>query len=54
MEEIMVELRISCSHTMLNYQLSKKFKLLGYDKFNHLTNTSNKEYYVIVEYLLKL
>ena len=27
---------------LLNYQLSQKFKLLGYGKFNYLTNTSNK------------
>ena len=24
-------------NTMINYQLFQKFKLLGYDKFNHLT-----------------
>ena len=26
---------------MLNYQLSQKFKLLEYGKFNHFTNTFN-------------
>ena len=41
-EEAKIELRISCSDTMLNYRFSQKLKLLGYDKFNHLTNTSNK------------
>ena len=25
----------------LNYRLFQKFKLLGYNKFNHLTKTSN-------------
>ena len=32
-EETMIELRISYSDTMLNYQLSQKFN----GKFNHLT-----------------
>ena len=32
-----IELRISCSDTMLNYWLSQKLKLLGNDEFNHLT-----------------
>ena len=32
-----IELRIFCSDTMLNYQLSQKFKLLENGKFNHLT-----------------
>ena len=41
MEETMIEFRISCLDIMLNYLLSQKFKLLGYGKFNHLTNTSN-------------
>ena len=40
-EETMIEPKISCSDIMLNYRLSQKFKLLGYGKFNHLTNTSN-------------
>ena len=44
MEETMIELKISCFDTMLNYRLSQKFKLLGYGKFNHLTNTSNNTY----------
>ena len=38
----MIELKISCFNTMLNYRFSQKLKLLGYNKFNHLTNTSNK------------
>ena len=33
----MIELKISCSNIMLNYWLSKKFKLLGNCEFNHLT-----------------
>jgi hypothetical protein len=33
-----LELGITCSDTMRNYQLSKKLKLLGYGEFNHLTN----------------
>ena len=32
-----IELRISCSDTMLNYRLSQKLKLLGNCEFNHLT-----------------
>ena len=32
-----IELKIFCSDTILNYQLSQKFKLLGNDEFNHLT-----------------
>ena len=36
-EKTGIELRISYSDTMFNYQLSQKFKLLGYGKFNHLT-----------------
>ena len=36
-KKTMIELRILCSDTMLNYGLSQKFKLLGYDKLNHLT-----------------
>ena len=36
-EETGIDLRISCSDIMLNYQLSQKFKLLEYGKFNHLT-----------------
>ena len=35
--KIGIEFRISCSDTMLNYQLSKKFKLLENCEFNHLT-----------------
>jgi len=35
-EKTGIELRTSCSDTMLNYQLSQKLKLLGYGKFNHL------------------
>ena len=30
-------LKTSCSDIMLNYWLFQKFKLLWYDKFNHLT-----------------
>ena len=44
MEETMIELKISCFDTMLNYRLSQKLKLLEYGKFNHLTNTSNNTY----------
>ena len=40
-EETIIELRISCPDIMLNYLLSQNFKLLGYGRFNHLTNTSN-------------
>ena len=40
----MIELKISCFDTMLNYRLSQKVKLLGYGKFNHLTNISNNTY----------
>ena len=36
-ENIMIEFKILSSDTILNYQLSQKFKLLGYGKFNHLT-----------------
>ena len=32
-----IDLRISYSDTMLNYQLSQKLKLLRNDEFNHLT-----------------
>ena len=32
-----IELRISCSDTMLDYRLSQKLKLLGNGEFNHLT-----------------
>ena len=32
-----IELKISCSDTMLNYRLSQKLKLLGNCEFNHLT-----------------
>jgi len=39
-EKIEIELRISCSNTMLNYQFFQKLKQLGYDKFNHLTTYS--------------
>ena len=35
--KIGIKLRISYSDTMLNYQLSQKFKLSGSDEFNHLT-----------------
>ena len=28
----------SCYDTMINYQLSQKFKLLGNNELNHLTN----------------
>ena len=41
MKETRIEFRILCSDTMLNYRLSQKIKLLRYEKFNHLTNTSN-------------
>ena len=36
----MIEFKILYSDIMLNYRLSQMFKLLGYDEFNHLTNTS--------------
>ena len=42
MEETEIEFRISYSDTMLNYQMSQNLKLLRYNKFNHLINTSNK------------
>ena len=45
MEESGIKLRTSYSDTMLNYRLSQKLKLLEYGKFNHLTNTSNNDYY---------
>ena len=32
-----IELRMSCSDTMLKYWLSQKLKLLKYYEFNHLT-----------------
>ena len=32
-----IELRISCSDTILNYRFSQKLKLLGNGEFNHLT-----------------
>ena len=32
------ELGITCFDIMKNYRLFKKFKLLGYGEFNHLTN----------------
>ena len=32
-----IKLMISCFYIMLNYQLFKKFKLIGNDEFNHLT-----------------
>ena len=32
-----IELKISCSDIILNYQLSQKFKFLGNGEFNHLT-----------------
>ena len=47
-EKTMIKLMISCSNTMLNYQLSQKLKLLGYDKFNYLTNTSNMVNLVLI------
>ena len=31
-----IELSISCSDTMINYQFSQKLKLLGNSEFNHL------------------
>ena len=37
-----IELRISCSDTMLNYRLSQKLKLLGNGEFNHLTISLTK------------
>ena len=37
---------------LLNYRLSQKFKLLGYGKFKHLTNTSNTLSRVGQNYLL--
>ena len=40
----MIELKISCFDIMLNFRLFQKVKLLGYGKFNHLTNTSNNTY----------
>ena len=36
--ELEFELGIICSDTMRNYRFSQKLKLLGYGKFNHLTN----------------
>ena len=36
-EETRIKLKTFRSDIMLNYQLSQKFKLLGYGKFNHLT-----------------
>lgn len=33
------ELMIFYSETMLNHYLTKKFKLIGRDRFNHLINT---------------
>ena len=47
-EKTMTKLMISCSNTMLNYRLSKKLKLLGYDKFNYFTNTSNMVNLVLI------
>ena len=35
-EEIMIKLKTFCFDTILNYRLFQKFKLLRYDKFNHL------------------
>ena len=32
-----IELKISCSDTMLNYRLSRKLKLLRNGELNHLT-----------------
>ena len=32
-----IEVRISCSDTMINYRFSQKLKLLGNDEFNNLT-----------------
>ena len=29
-------MRITCSHTIINYHLSQKFELLGNGKFKHL------------------
>ena len=42
MGETRIEPKILCFDIMLNYRLSQKLNLLGYGKFNHLTNTSNK------------
>jgi hypothetical protein len=36
--ELGFEFGITCSDTMRNYRLSQKLKLLGYAKFNYLTN----------------
>ena len=51
-----IELRISCSDTMLNYQLSQKFKLLGNDELNHLTInlTMSISFFIFVHHLLGL
>ena len=35
-EETEIEFKTFCSDIMLNYGLLQKFKLLWYDKFNHL------------------
>jgi hypothetical protein len=35
----MVRTQNICSDIMLNHHFSKKLKLIGRDKFNHLTNT---------------
>jgi len=36
--EIKIELKTSCSDTLLSYRLSQKFKLLGNGEFNNLIN----------------
>jgi hypothetical protein len=38
---VRVQTHNSCSDTMLNHQLSQKFKLIGNNKFNNLINTFN-------------
>ena len=43
-----IELSISCSDTMINYQFSQKLKLLGNSEFNHLIIilTSNNKIFI--------
>ena len=38
--------RLSFKYNLLSFLLSQKFKLIRYDKFNHLTNTSNTPPYM--------
>ena len=45
--ETTIELRISCSYTMIKYRLSQKFKLLGNGKFNYFNYNSNNLHLVL-------